>query len=78
MSAACVSGRSFRTKAYCHQVIERVAQYLEEAAKVLEKAESLATQLDTESARGSAAIVQELQQIHRMIDQIRRELESTD
>ena len=60
------------------QVIERVAKDLEEATKVLEKAESLATRLDTESARGAAAIVQELQQIHRMIDQVRLELEFND
>ena len=56
------------------ELVDRSIEKLESATSVLERAKTLAADLETESAHGSAAIVAELREIHEMIDQVRDDL----
>ena len=56
------------------ELVDRSIEKLESATSVLERAKTLAADLETESAHGSAAVVAELRAIHKMIDQVRDDL----
>lgn len=57
-------------------VIEKSVEKLETATKVLEKAQGLANEIDIESARISAGMATQLEEIHLMIDQVRGDLQT--
>ena len=56
------------------RIIEQSIEKLETATSVLDKAHKLARDLEVESARISAGMSSQLEEIHAMIDQVREDL----